>query len=276
MPLPPSPPNPPPAPPQPVTFRTLCTNALWEINVVAPGEVPDASELAFALDKANQIADNWNTQKVFIYAVQLISAAPAPPIGTGAAFLLSPGLAPHTVGPAWGGAATFPIITERPVRIANLNIILNNVFPPVRFPLKQRDKDWWATQRLQGIQTALPTDFYYRPDWPLGSIFFWPVPNLGYGAELEIESVIQGGTSLDTPFMAPPGYELAMTLTLAELLCPAFEKMPNQVLVGAAMRARNAVQGLNNAAPRINLDDFGDSSSSRPRPYFNYRTGLSR
>lgn len=274
--LPAVPPQPPPAPPNVTTFQTICQNALWEINVTAPGENPSNDELAFALDKANQIADSWSAQKVYIYASQLISQAPAPPNGTGAAFLLVPGLAPHTVGPAWGGAPTFPVLTERPVRIANVNVLLNNVTPVVRYPLASRDKDWWAGQRVQGIQTSLPTDYYYRPDWPLGSIFFWPVPNYAYGVELEIESVITGGTSLQTVFQAPPGYELAMTLTLAELLCSSFEKQPSPVLVASAMRARNAVQGLNNLAPRMSLDDFGPSSSEKPRASFNYHTGMSR
>lgn len=273
MPIPPPPASPPPVPPGPTTFRQLCTNALYELNVVAPGENPDQAELAFALDKANQIADSWSAQKVYIYATGLISAAPG--VG-GAAFLLVPGLAPHTIGPTASGAPTFPVVTERPVRIKNINVLLNNVTPVVRQRLERRDSDWWANQPVQTIQTSLPTDFYYSADWPLGSIFFWPVPNHAYGAEIEIETVIQGGVSLDTAFSAPPGYELAMTLTLAELLSPAFEKAPNQVLVGAAMRARMAVQGLNNAPPRISLDDFGDSSSSRPRATFNYRTGLSR
>jgi hypothetical protein len=274
--VPPTPPNPPPQPPQPTTFRVICTNALWEINVVAPGEVPDYSELAFSLDKANQIADSWSAQKVYIYASQLISAAPDPPVGNSAAFLLNPGLVNHTVGPAWAGAATFPVITERPVRIKNVNVILNNVTPVVRYPLKKRDSDWWATNRVQTIQTSLPTDFYYRPDWPLGSLFFWPVPNFAWACELEIESVIQGGTTLDTEFIGPPGYELAMTLTLAELLCNAFEKQPPPVLVNSGRMARNAIIGLNAGPPRINLDDFGDASTGKPRATWNYRTGMSR
>lgn len=244
---------------------------MYEINVVAPGENPDPLELAFVLDKFNQIADSWSAQKVYTYAVDLVSAAPG--VG-GAPFLLVPGLSPHTIGQV--GGATFPVTFERPVRIKNVNILLNNVSPVVRFPLTRRDSDWWASQRLQTIKTSLPTDFYYRPDWPLGAIFFWPIPNLAYGAEIEVETVIQGAVSLNSQFTAPPGYELAMTLTLAELLCPSFEKQPNAVLVGAAMRARQAVQGLNTAPPRISLDDFGDASSSKPRATFNYHTGMSR
>lgn len=260
-----------PAPPAPVTFRTICTNALYELNVSAPGEVPDPLDLAFALDKANQLADSWSTQQYYIYASQLVSQRP----DNNANYLLTPGLSPHTIGPTPGNPS-FLIAFERPVRIVSANILLSNVNPIVRFPVAIRDKDWWAKQRVQTIQTALPTDLYYRPDWPLGSLFFWPVPNFAYRVEFEIESIIQGGISLDTPYVVPPGYELAFTLTLAELLCPAFEKQLNPLLGAAASKARLNVIALNAVPPRINLDDFGPPSSERARATFNYRTGLDR
>lgn len=260
-----------PAPPAPTTFRTICSNALYEINVVAPGEAPDPPDLAFALDKANQIADSWSTQQIYIYASQLISTRP----DTGANYTLTPGLSPHTLGPTPGNPS-FLIAFERPVRIVSANILLSNVNPIVRFPLALRDKDWWAKQRVQTIQTALPTDLYYRPDWPLGSLFFWPVPNFGYRVEFEIETIVGGGVSLDTPFAMPPGYELAMTLTLAELLSIPFEKPPNQLLISAAAKARLNVIALNAVPPRTNLDDFGPPASERARATFNYRTGLDR
>ena len=274
MPVVPGPPSANPVPPGPTKVRQVCTNALYEINVVAPGETPDAFELAFTLDKFNQLADSWNTQEVFIYAVDLTDND-----ADGNPLLLVPGLSPHTIGPAAIGTApspTFLINNERPVRIRSVNIIQNNVSPVVRFPLEIRDKDWWAKQRIQTIKTQLPTDVYYRPDWPLGSMFFWPVPNYAYGVEIEIETILQGGATLDTSFAAPPGYELAMTLTLAELLCPSFEKQPNALLVRAATQARMNVQGLNAQPPRISLDDFGQPSTTKPRASFNYYTGLDR
>jgi hypothetical protein len=255
--------------------RNVCTNALVEINVVAPGELPDPLELDYVRSKFNQLADSWNTQQVYIYASDLIDRR----LDTGALFLLTPGLSPHTIGPtaiAPAAAPSFLVGAERPVRIANANILLSNVNPIVRFHLAMRDKDWWAAQRVQTIQTALPTDLYYRPDWPLGSLFFWPVPNVAYRVEFEIETIISGGASLDTVFAAPPGYELAMTLTLAELLLSPFEKPPSPMLVAAASQARRNIQGLNAAPPRINLNDFGAMSSERPRASFNYRTGLDR
>jgi len=267
-------PLPNPVPPGPNTVGQVCTNALYEINVVAPGEAPDALEMAFTLSKFNQLLDSWSTQAGKIFVLDLVSVSPVAP---NAPFLLHPNLSPHTIGPAAlqnAPAPTFLINGERPVRIHAINILQNNVSPIVRFPLRKNDKDWWSSQRLQGITTELPTDFYYRPDWPLGSIFFWPVPNYAYGVEIEIETFLNGSASLATVFAFPPGYELAITLTLAELLMPSFEKPPNPVLVAAALKARQAVEGLNALPPRINLDDFGPPSTGKKRASFNYYTGL--
>jgi hypothetical protein len=255
-----------PIPPAPNTVRNVCTNALYELNVVAPGENPEAQELAFVLSKFNQMLDSWTAKKVYIYAYVLQS------------FNLTPGLQPHTIGPAQIAPAPAPTFllannAPRPPRIEHINVLLNNVSPVVRISLNKRDKDWWANNTVQGIPSQIPVDFYYRPDWPAGSIFLWPVPNHAYGLEVEIEGLLQGAANLDTVFAFPQGYELAVTLTLAELCSIPFEKPPNQMLIGAAAQARAAVAGLNAQPPRISLDDFG-SSSGKPIPTFNYRSGL--
>lgn len=243
----------------------IITNALIEIGVVAPGENPDPSEAQFALTRLNKIVDSWNTKRVYIYANTLVN------------FLITPNLQPHTIGPVPTGsplppAPTFVITGSRPVRIANANIILNNVNPAVRNPLKIRDSDWWANQRLQGIKTTLPTDLYYSADWPNGSLFLWPVPTFGYGLELELETILQGFNALGDTFSCPPGYPLALELTLAELLCSSFERQPSPVLISSASEARRAIAGLNAQAPRIALDEF-QSHSAKQVSSFNYRTG---
>src|ERR1022692_593100 len=141
------PPNPPVTeiPPAPNTVLQVLTNALYEINVVAPGETPDAtSEILPALAKFNQLLDSWSTRAEKIFVYDLISVSPV----SGASFLLVPNLDPHTIGPdnfpPLSPVPTFALFGERPVRIKNINIILNNVSPVVRFPLHKRDKDWWS------------------------------------------------------------------------------------------------------------------------------------
>lgn len=268
-----------PAPPGPKTLRDIITYALIHINAVSPGEPIDPSEMDFSRNIFNQIVDSWMTQKVMLYASSLVSSYTDQATGTTTAFLLTPGLSPHRIGPtAVAPAATpqFIVPNERPVRIRNANVILQNVNPTVRTPLTMRDNDWWAKQSVQTIQTQLPTDLYYSADWPAGSLFFWPVPNFAYQVEFEIETIIQGGADLNAVFASPPGYELALSLTLAELLSVPFGKNPAQLLIQAAAKARMAIMGPNSRAPRIDLNDFGAPSGQRPRASFNYRTGLDR
>ena len=267
--------NPLPTPPQPNNVLNICTNALYEINAYAMGEAPAASDINFVFSKLNQVADSWSAQRIYIWASQLLDAD-----ASGNPFLMVPGLVPHTIGPAGTPTPTFVIPVSRPTKIVAANVIQQNVNPVVRFPMMPRDKDWWAKQRVQTIQTELPTDYYYRPDWPLGSIFFWPVPNYAYQVEFEIETPValtdSAGLTLASQFAMPQGYELALTLTLAEAICNAYEKRATPELVSNALKARQAIIGNNTAPPRINLDDFGQSSATRPRASFNYHTGLDR
>lgn len=250
-------------PPGPITFQALCTMAMKEINVIAPGELPDPQELQDVADVGNLLFDSWNAQRAMIYAVQLLT------------FAWSGAGNPQTIGPAGSGPnganPNFVITGSRPVRIKNANWILTATSPVVRYPLEERDSDWWATQRVQTIPGIVPTDYYYRPDSPAGSFFLWPVPNVNGSVEFEIETIFQGAAILTTQFNMPPGYDLAYRLTLAELICSMFEKQPTPTLVGSALLARQAVRGLNAMPPRINLDDFGHSGKALPT--FNYRTG---
>lgn len=257
------------------TVLDICTNALFEINAFAPGEAVPAADANFVASKLYQICDSWSASPIYIFASKLIDADPS-----GNPFLMVPGLSLQTIGPDITPAPNFLLSVERPVRIVSANVIQQNVQPVVRFPIKPRDKDWWAKQRVQTIQTTLPTDFYYRPDWPLGAIFFWPVPNFAYQVEFEIETVIAltdaAGVSLTTAFAMPPGYMLALTLTLAEAICNAYEKTVSPQLARLALQARQAIIGNNTAPPRISLDDFGAPSTQKPRASFNYHTGLDR
>ena len=172
-------------------------------------------------------------------------------------------------------APDFAIPTSRPVKIVNANIILNDSATPTRVPMRIVDADWWANQRVPTIKTTLPTHLYYQADWPNGSLFFWPVPEVAYPVELETwTNLAQLGA--DDTFTLPPGYEDAVTYTLAETICPAFSRPIDQTLAVLAMKARAIIQGLNSAAPLITTADLGVPSSSndqRGRADFNWKTG---
>lgn len=172
-------------------------------------------------------------------------------------------------------APDFPIPSTRPVKIVNANIILNNNGNIVRVPMRIVDADWWANQRVPQIQTTLPTHLYYQPEFPNGLLYFWPVPQVAYPAELETW-INLSQLALNDSFVMPPGYEDAVTYSLAEALCPSFGRQPDPTLINLAMKARALIQGLNSDAPLITTADFGipgPSSDQRGRADFNWKTG---
>ncbi len=170
-------------------------------------------------------------------------------------------------------APDFAIPSTRPVKIVNANIILNNNGNIVRVPMRIVDADWWANQRVPQIQTTLPTHLYYQPDFPNGLLFFWPVPQVAYPAELETWTNL-AQLALNDSFVMPPGYEDAVTYSLAEALCPSFGRPPDQTLINLAMKARALIQSLNSDSPLSVTSDFGVPGAARKgKDYFNWLSG---
>lgn len=240
-----------------VSALDLIKEALMEIGAYSQGETPSAEDAAFGLSKLNRALDSWSAKKLNLYNVDFNS------------YTLTPSLQPHTIGPT---GATFTV-AQRPVRIENAAIIINTSSPNVRCPLNIRNDDWWANLRVRDVMTSLPTDVYYSPSWPNGSLYLWPVPTLAYGIELETWTLLSQIPNLTTTISLPPGYQDALTYTLALTLCPAFAKPADPVLVAAWQKAMQIIQSVNSTAPLMTTRDFGMPRAGPERPYFNYLTG---
>lgn len=238
----------------------LITYALQEIGALAQGETPSSDDVNYAFVKLNELIDEWAARKAYVYAMQFI------------VYTLVPGLSPHTIGPS---GATFNA-TIRPVRIEGATLVLNTSTPTVDVPINVRDDQWWNYLRVKNLQSNLPTDLYYQPDWPNGSLFFWPVPNQNYQVRLETWNAINQIASVDTVISFPQGYEKALRLSLAEDLIPGFEKAnPSPVLFQKALLARKAIQGNNDQSPTMMTVEAGmPNRGSSTRSDFNYISGL--
>lgn len=238
-----------------VLVTDLISNTMKEIGALAPGETPTADEQADVLGKLNRMLDRWNTQRLYTYNVNFVN------------YTLTANLQPHTIGPT----GTFTV-SVRPVEIDAAAIILNNVTPNVTMPLTIRDDVWWANQRVKPLATSVPTDLYYSPDFPNGSLFIWPIPQTAWDLELETRTLLSSVVISDT-ITLPQGYEDAITLSLAEDICSMFEKTPNPMLVSGAMRARAAIKATNSYSPRISTSDAGMPKGGGVRSDWNYLTG---
>lgn len=240
------------------TCLDLITDALLEIDVYASGETISNEDAEYARRKANYILDAWAARKIYAYNVGFNL------------YTLIPGLSPHTIGPT---SATF-VATQRPVRIEGGSILLATNSPGTDVPLNIRDDAWWLNQRVKSITSSIPTDLYYSPDFPNGSLYFWPVPNAAYQVRLEAWVLLTQFAAVGDSANLPPAYRAALMLTLAEALAGPFHATVSPTTAQQAKEARMAVQGNNSKSPRISTQDAGMPKSGRKRGGgFNYITG---
>lgn len=162
---------------------------------------------------------------------------------------------------------------QRPEKIVDANIILNNLNPIVKCPLRIRDKDWWIANSIPSVPTSIPTDLYYEPGFPNGQIYLWPLQNVNYGLELEVWTNLSQFTSLTQQFFLPQGYEDAVTYGLAVSLAPSYGRPLDATLSALATNAKGKIQTRNSQSPKMATRDTGIPRGNRGGTLFNWLNG---
>lgn len=243
------------------TIRDICTDALRELGVIGVDQAMDGDQATATRRKLERLLNNWNAERRAVYATVFSS------------FTLTPALSPHTIGPT---AATFTVV-QRPVTIEAIALELNTSSPSVFLELDQHDAEWWEAQTVPDLSTSYPTDFYYDATWPNGSIYFWPVPDTAYPVSIQIRVLLDDSIGLEDTFSLPPGYQDAITLTLAETCAPSYGAQ-SVAAAGAiadlARKARARIFENNTSVPRIQTADAGMQGpiGRGTRTTFNYLT----
>lgn len=241
-----------------MTAQDLITAALIEMGAYAQGEVPTAGDIAFGFDKLNALWDEWSARKPFAFAEQFLL------------FTLVPNLSPHTIGPQ---GATFTV-PQRPERLEGATVVLNtSIASPIDIPLAIKDADWWNNQAVKSLESSVPNAVYYEPDFPNGSLYFWPIPNVNYQTRLQFWQWVTQAPSLATRLILPPAYYKASKLTLAVEMCESFGKTAGPILVQTALRALKAIGVNNQASPRIKTQEAGQTGRGNRGSDFNWASG---
>jgi len=195
-----------------MTATTMITRALRLLRIVFnPGQTAGPQELAEGLITANDMLDEWSTQRANIFNV-----------GT-AAYPLTTAVGSYLIGPAQ------TINAPRPLRIERAGILVANPngTGTVRFPLSLLSEREWDALPNKTIKTSpVPTDLYIDNAWPYANINLSPIPTFSSGTapklELSTWSQLTDFPDLTTDETFPPGYEEALTFNLAVRLVPAF------------------------------------------------------
>lgn len=161
----------------------------------------------------------------------------------------------------------------RPIGIMDANIVLNNVSPIVRTPIRIRDHDWWMANSVRTVPSSIPTDLYYNNNFPNGQIFLWPMQNVNYLIELEVYQDLAALPTVQTQFYMPQGYQDFVAYSLAEAICPAYGKELSPTARNLYNKAVLRVQGLNSFIPKIATRDYGIPIGSQRGTVFNWLNG---
>lgn len=223
-----------------------------------PQALNSESELLDGMIYLNQQVDYWAARACYAWTT------------TFRQFTLTPGHQPYLIGP--GLLAPDFDVPIRPPNIVSASLILTGGGSPVDVNIEIRDNQWWHNKSVKSMTSTQPTDLYYEPDVPNGSLWFWPIATVANGVRIESTVQLQQFVTLDDCFIAPQAYLAAVTLTLAEELVDIWgtEMPPN--LARRAMKARDALQSNNNLAPRIASADYGMPTHPGGGD-FNWQTG---
>lgn len=244
-----------------MTTLDLVTGSFQELGIYNAADVLSGEDAALGLTLLNDLLDEWNADRQAVYADVFSS------------FTLTPNLQPHTIGVA-ANAPTFAVSGNRPESIDGASLVLTTVTPNVYLPLHLRDAQWYDAQTVPTLATSVPTDLYYNPTWPNGSLYLLPIPTTAYGIRLLTRTVLAQLT-LVTVFTLPPGYQTAIKRTLAENLCGPMQVAVPPLLPMKAMQARAKVFANNTVTPKLATRDSG-MPGGRQGGSFNYLSGLGR
>jgi hypothetical protein len=234
-----------------MTIHELISDALVELGVLGAGQTASGPLAIFGLRRLNRLFDLWNATRQAVYA------------DTVTTHTLTPDLQPHTIGPT---GATFTV-SQRPVSVESANLVISDL----RYPIAIRDTDSWMRLTDPTFASERPTLLNYRPGWPNGSLYLWPVPSSAHTLDLHARVVLSSVVLADT-FTMPPGYEAAVMLSLAEALARPLGRQADGDLIDKARQARATIFANNEETPTLctvdaGMPDGGHSSFDYERGY---------
>ena len=216
----------------------LATSAARLAGILASGEVLAGNEPADITLIAQQMLDEWQSDKLKIYT-ENINTFP---------FVL--GTQTYTLGS--GGTFNMP----RPAHIDRMGVqILSNPVQPSEVPITMLDKDGWANVRVKNISGSYPLFCYADYAFPLMNLNFWVIPGLACNCVIySWQPLLTFPDWNVTDVTFPPAYAQALRYNLAVLLAPEFDMQLKPEVAAIASSSLAALKELNLPSPILRCD----------------------
>jgi hypothetical protein len=231
---------PPPAEPAlPVdNVGQLLTNMLQDGQIVGLDESIEPEMLNRAFRQVNWLIAQWARKRWLVYRIQDYS-------------LVSNGSQSYPVG-AIGANVVGINISPRPDRLEYAFLrFLNGPTPgglAVDIPLYIIQSHENYSQILVKTIGTFPQAVFYDPEWPLGKLLPWPVPQSGlYEIHVGLKVVLPRFASIQQTINFPPEYEAALNWCGARRLRASYGLPADPEVTSLARDALNVIRLANSA-----------------------------
>lgn len=221
----------------------LIQNALEDGGIIGIGEDIEQEILNKAFRHANWLLTEWARKRWLVYSLTEYS-------------FVSTGAQTYNVG--LGQTVN---INPRPDRLEAAFLRFLNSPQPAQFPVDIDldiipSKEDYFRITVKKIGT-LPWRIFYDPQWPVGVLYPWPVPQPSiYEIHLAFKTVLPRFASFNQPIAFPPEYEAAMNWNLAERYRAAFSMPADDMIIRLARNGRNTIRLANAAVWTLQMPSF--------------------
>lgn len=229
------------------TVGALITNMLVDAGIIGIDEEPEQPILNRAFTQINWLLAQWARKRWLVYRIQDYS-------------FISNGSQTYPVGNIGAGVVGINI-NPRPDRMEYAFLRFLNQSPPsglyVDIPIGiiQSHEDY-SRITVKNIGT-LPWRMFYDPEWPLGKLYPWPIPQATiYELHVGFKVVLPRFTGLSQVINFPPEYEAALNWCGARRLRASYQMPPDPELTSIARDALNAIRDANAAVSTLKMPSF--------------------
>ena len=212
----------------------LLQNALEDGGIVGIDEAIEPIVMNKAFRHVNWMLAEWARKRWLVYSITEYS-------------FVSTGAQTYNVG-----QGQIVNINPRPDRLEYAFMRFINTGSPAQFPVDLpldiiQSKEDYARIIVKSIGT-IPWRVFYDPQWPVGVLFPWPIPQQGlYELHFGFKTVLPRFQSLQQSIAFPPEYEAALSWGLARRLRAAFSLPPVPEITQLARNALNSMRLANQA-----------------------------
>ena len=217
------------------TVQELIKAAFRKVGAISTGQTPSDGELQDALDDLNRMLETWSTREILTY------------VSTSENFSMVAGTASYTMGSSGTASST------RAKKILDAFVRDSSNYDHSVRIIGEGEYNAVKSKTTQ----SRPNRLFYDPEYPLGVINLYPVPNAAETMYIESQKLLHTAfTALTTTVSLPGEYEEAIIYNLAVRLAPEHELEVPKLVGAIAVSSLSNIITLNaaNKVEPVSLD----------------------